>query len=339
MKTGRRVHRRYVSRQCRSTPYQLPSCNCQVLDKDVHLKKCTKALEKADWEDATCSVCLEYPHNAVLLLCSSHDKGCRPYMCATSYRYSNCLDQYEKAYKKEAPAYQGQPWHGSADYSVAGSDWPAKKCEGLELACPLCRGQVKGWTVVEAARKYLNAKKRTCMQDKCSFAGTYKQLRKHVKQEHPSARPRELDPILEQKWETLEDERARDDAISTIRSSMPGAMVLGDYVIERNHHYSDSDDEEDDEYDESYEMDNVGHNFMNVVLLFEAFGARRTNRMNARLRRERGYHQPSDEVVRRRMSLDTTVFEEGEDASSLSHHRGRVVDSGRQVRRQQRSQQ
>ncbi|KAF9624463.1 hypothetical protein IFM89_011471 [Coptis chinensis] len=101
-----------------------------------------------------------------------------------------------------------------------------------------------------------------------------------------------VDPILEQKWETLEDERARDDAINTIRSSMPAAMVLGDYVIERNHHYFDSDDEEDDEYDESYE----------------------------------------DGLVCRRMSLDTTDFEEGEDESSLGRRRGKVVDSGRQVR-------
>ncbi|KAH7285801.1 hypothetical protein KP509_33G046400 [Ceratopteris richardii] len=45
-----------------------------------------------------CPICMEIPHNAVLLRCSSYDKGCRPYMCDTSYRHSNCLDQYLKAH-------------------------------------------------------------------------------------------------------------------------------------------------------------------------------------------------------------------------------------------------
>ena len=50
-----------------------------------------------EWKDALCSICMEIPHNAVLLICSSHDKGCRPYICNTSYRHSNCLDRYQKA--------------------------------------------------------------------------------------------------------------------------------------------------------------------------------------------------------------------------------------------------
>ncbi|KAL5078753.1 hypothetical protein RYX36_007174, partial [Vicia faba] len=39
-----------------------------------------------------------YLHNAVLLICSSHEKGCRPYMCNTSYRHSNYLDQFCKSF-------------------------------------------------------------------------------------------------------------------------------------------------------------------------------------------------------------------------------------------------
>ncbi|PNX87734.1 hypothetical protein L195_g043828 [Trifolium pratense] len=38
------------------------------------------------------------PHNTVLLKYSSHDKGCRPYMCNTSYQHSNCLDQFCKSF-------------------------------------------------------------------------------------------------------------------------------------------------------------------------------------------------------------------------------------------------
>ncbi|KAK1282912.1 hypothetical protein QJS10_CPB22g00968 [Acorus calamus] len=168
---------------------------------------------------------MEYPHNAVLLLCSSHDKGCRPYMCGTSYRFSNCLDQFKKAYTKE---------------------------EMSELACPLCRGQVKGWTVVDPAREYLNMKKRSCMQDECAFNGTYRQV----------------DPALEQKWRRLELERERRDVITTIRATTPGALVLGDYVIEGNDGYGGHDNDED----EGGLNDRLSNrNVLEVLLLWQAF--------------------------------------------------------------------
>ncbi|KAL8485473.1 hypothetical protein ACS0TY_027682 [Phlomoides rotata] len=198
-----------------------------------------EASKKKEWEDAVCSVCLEFPHNAVLLLCSSYDKGCRPYMCATSHRYSNCLDQYKKAYTEVTSSQNTQSWQTMFD----GFNFPEESTDGFDfsedsrtskLLCPLCRGQVRGWTLVEQARRYLNAKKRTCMQDNCSFLGNYKQLRKHVKLEHPLARPRDVDPTRAAKWKKLESERDHHDVLSTIRSTMPGAIVIGDYVIERN---------------------------------------------------------------------------------------------------------
>nr|GLL42775.1 uncharacterized protein LOC109161918 [Ipomoea trifida] len=49
-----------------------------------------------EWDEASCPICMDHPHNAVLLLCSSHDKGCRSYICDTSYRHSNCLDRFKK---------------------------------------------------------------------------------------------------------------------------------------------------------------------------------------------------------------------------------------------------
>lgn len=222
--------------------------------KGVHSKKKShKAVEKKDWEDATCSVCMEFPHNAVLLLCSSYNKGCRPYMCATGHRYSNCLEQYKKAYTKVCSIQSPQPWSGSMDSLGLNLTEGERneKTELPELLCPLCRGQVKGWTVVERARKYLNAKKRTCMQDNCSFAGSYKELRKHVKSKHPLARPRAVDPLLQEKWKRLECERERSDVISTIMSSTPRAVIVGDYVLEPNNGgiYSDSDSDSDlDDY-------------------------------------------------------------------------------------------
>ncbi|KAG8646185.1 uncharacterized protein LOC110624818 [Manihot esculenta] len=295
MAKGSSGRRRIASRQCRPAPYQLPSCNQDVLE-DLYLKKSSKVLDKKEWEDVTCSVCMECPHNAVLLLCSSHDKGCRPYMCATSFRYSNCLDQYRKAYTKVISS------SGTAENPILLSDsgWPVDKCEVTALACPLCRGQVKGWTVVEPAREYLNAKKRSCMQDDCSFIGTYKELRKHVRTAHPSARPREVDPIHEQKWSRLEREREHDDVISTIRSTMPGAMVFGDYVIEGNNYGFDT-DEENRSFDADAAEGNGGfevgfdRNLVNVFLLLHAFGPS-GNGLNRRLRQsERPNHRTMDE--------------------------------------------
>ncbi|KAL1533684.1 hypothetical protein AAHA92_33537 [Salvia divinorum] len=218
------------------------SSRCTKVCGDAHNGK--KASEKKEWEDAECSVCLEFPHNAVLLLCSSYDKGCRPYMCATSQRYSNCLEQYTKV----TPNRSSKTWQPSP----AGSELSG-------ILCPLCRGQVKGWTVVEPARRYLNSKKRACVQEGCSFAGRYKELRKHVKLEHPLARPRDVDPLHAEKWKKLENERDISDVISTIRSTMPGAIVVGDYVIERGRHsYRDYDDYDDlDDDDDSTDDDDM----------------------------------------------------------------------------------
>ncbi|KAL5992922.1 hypothetical protein ACLOJK_013841 [Asimina triloba] len=279
MTKGTSSRHRLASRTYRSTPYPLlPSQTQEYVEKGADKKALFKASVKQDWEDAVCSVCMDYPHNAVLLLCCSYDKGCRPYMCGTSFRYSNCLNQYKKAYTKimsphhgEGPVQDG-PWNGPAGNPSSLSN---ENKEKMELACPLCRGQVKGWTVVKAAREYLNAKKRICMQDNCSFIGTYKELRKHMRAEHPCAQPREVDPILEQKWKNLELEREREDVISTIRSSMPGAMVLGDYVIETGHDQygfdSDIEDEEMEE-DREYEAGTDERHLLNVYLLWQALG-------------------------------------------------------------------
>ncbi|XP_021898643.1 uncharacterized protein LOC110815257 [Carica papaya] len=243
-----------TSRHHKVTPYLLPSCSQKAAKKGDSKKKCGKAVEKKGWEGVTCSVCLEVPHNAVLLLCSSYHKGCRPFMCATSCRFSNCLEQYKKAYTKVTSIERVQQWNNLTDNSnVSSIGSPGnEEMEVPELLCPLCRGQVKGWTVVEAARRYLNLKKRACMQEKCSFIGSYKELRKHVKAKHPLARPRAVDPALEEKWKKLECERERSDVISTIMSSTPGAVVLGDYVIEPFHGIYEEEYDSEDSFNEDY---------------------------------------------------------------------------------------
>lgn len=220
--------------------------------KDIN-KGYGKALKRKPWKGVTCPVCLEVPHNSVVLLCSSYHKGCRPCMCATGNRFSNCLEQYKKAYAKDEK-----------------SDKPP------ELMCPLCRGQVKGWTVVEKERKQLNSKKRSCMKDNCSFYGSYRQLKKHVKAVHPRSNPRAIDPVLEEKWKKLEGERERSDVISTVMSSTPGAVVFGDYVLEPyNNAY---DDQYGDEDDDSESDDDLEGGFFEL----ESLGAFDMSRIQSR---------------------------------------------------------
>ncbi|XP_042377941.1 uncharacterized protein LOC121970973 [Zingiber officinale] len=214
----RKFSSKYISARC-----SLPSFRRPITTREGKMKKTPFTSEKKDWKGVSCPVCMEYPHNAVLLLCSSYKKGCRPYMCATSYRYSNCFEQLKKAHTKTTLVVEDQ---------IHDLLPTRRKSEVTELACPLCRGQVKGWTVVEPARKYLNKKSRSCTQDECSFSGNYKELRKHVHASHPHAKPRVVDPVTDSKWRNMEYQQERADLISTIRSSMPRSVILGDYVIE-----------------------------------------------------------------------------------------------------------
>ncbi|KAL5213334.1 hypothetical protein ABZP36_024181 [Zizania latifolia] len=241
--------RNLLARQRRSSSCDAPSC-CWKTKGTGEQNDMALVSEKKEWKGASCPVCLEHPHDAVLLLCTSHHKGCRPYMCGTNYQHSNCLEYFKEAYAKEKLAL-GVSTESSPGLSLSSNAQPASKqpC-AMELACPLCRGEVKGWTVVEPAREYLNRKKRACMHDGCSFIGSYKELCKHVNSKHPSAKPREVDPALADEWKKFECERERQDAISTIRAMTPGGVIMGDYVVEfnggsNNNLLSDGDDLEE----------------------------------------------------------------------------------------------
>ncbi|XP_051152682.1 uncharacterized protein LOC127266459 [Andrographis paniculata] len=146
------------------------------------------------WEEARCPICMEHPHNAIILRCSSRDKGCRPFMCDTSYRHSNCLDQFCK--------------------SAAASSVPNLHIEQqAKLLCPLCRGVVTGLDVVQPARRFMNSKTRSCSLETCNFSGDYDELRKHARQEHPFARSSEVSPTRKSNWERLEQEWETQDVL------------------------------------------------------------------------------------------------------------------------------
>ncbi|XAR66931.1 hypothetical protein NMG60_11013314 [Bertholletia excelsa] len=190
-----------------------------------------------EWEEARCPVCMEHPHNAVLLICSSHEKGCRPYMCDTSYRHSNCFDQFRKSFSK--PRQETAPSIVNSTISMVSentvTDLPIGiseegstslhpvSCENQvksKLVCPLCRGRITGWIVVESARRFMNAKSRSCASEFCDFIGTYAELRKHARMEHPYVRPSEADPERRRNWRRLERQQDVGDLISSLQSSI-----------------------------------------------------------------------------------------------------------------------
>lgn len=219
-----------------------------------------------EWEEARCPVCMEHPHNAVLLICSSHEKGCRPYMCNTSYRHSNCLDQFCKSFADSTsttPQEESQSSNTNSTHvqvteannidlqedrstepnnidmqedrstEANNSDMQEDRSEGFvtmqplscedetkpKLVCPLCRGQIKEWKVVEAARHFMNGKARSCSCEACDFSGTYADLRKHARLEHPLERPSAVDPERQRNWRRLERQRDLGDLLSTLQTS------------------------------------------------------------------------------------------------------------------------
>ena len=170
------------SDQTKASPYY---CSTKNTEKNISEKFVESIGDEKEWEEAICPICMEYPHNAILLLCSSHEKGCRPYMCNTSNRQSNCLNQFRKS---------------SATSTM--------------LLCPLCRGKINGWIVIKPAQRFMNSKPRSCSHETCEFSGTYSSLEKHARLVHPLVQPWKADPIRQQNWTELEQERQTQDLLS-----------------------------------------------------------------------------------------------------------------------------
>lgn len=229
-----RRNRSVSSDGSRASPFPCSSsCSRQSLSiNPSDSEECVK-----EWEEARCPVCMEHPHNAILLLCSSREKGCRPYMCDTSYRHSNCFDQFRKSFAETPSSTNQESTLLSLEHSTNGviseqtnTNLPVEtfEVETIEeesevkpkLVCPLCRGKVDGWVVAEAARPFMDAKSRSCASEACDFSGTYKDLRKHARLEHPSVRPSQADPERQRSWRRLERQRDLGDLISTLQSSI-----------------------------------------------------------------------------------------------------------------------
>lgn len=244
------------------------------------------------WEDVVCPICLDFPHNSVLLQCSSYDQGCRPFICDTSQLHSNCLDRFKIACGMSSSLM-------SDDTSIENKE-PVVSDDRCKLSCPLCRGEVSGWIVVDRARLFLDKKKRCCDEVQCSFMGSFLELQEHAQQEHPHARPSKIDPARQLDWENFQQSTEIVDVLSTIHSEIPRGVVLGDYVIE----YGD-----DDTADEFEDFPGDEGNWWTSCILYQVFDNFRSSRNRRRSRvsdTRRG---------NRRLSFDTSNSDEGSVAS------------------------
>ncbi|XWS16424.1 hypothetical protein CRYUN_Cryun34aG0086100 [Craigia yunnanensis] len=97
------------------------------------------------------------------------------------------------------------------DQTEASSDLQPK------FLCPLCRGEIYGWSVVEPSREFMNSKARNCSSETCDYSGTYNELRKHARSDHPLVRPTERDPKRQHDWTRLERERDYEDLLSSVQ--------------------------------------------------------------------------------------------------------------------------
>ncbi|XP_049398545.1 uncharacterized protein LOC125862503 isoform X1 [Solanum stenotomum] len=220
-----------------------------------------------NWDDVFCPICLDFPHNGVLLQCSSYDKGCRPFLCDTDHLHSNCLERFKQAHRVIAR---------SPSLSIANEREDVIKSEvNSWSACPLCRGEVTGWVVVEKARVHLDVKERCCEEDKCRFKGTYVELQKHAKLDHPHARPSKIDPARQIDWDNFQQSSEIIDVLSTIHAEVPRGVVLGDYVIEYGH------DNSDDEFEN---FPSAEGNWWRSCILYQVFNNFRTSRNRRRSR-------------------------------------------------------
>ncbi|GJN19012.1 hypothetical protein PR202_gb06239 [Eleusine coracana subsp. coracana] len=275
-------------------------------------------------EDVTCPICLDSPHDAVLLRCTSYEKGCRPFICDTDQTRSNCLERFKGAH--------GLPANmkvSSLTVAPVNSIHIISSHANNRPACPLCRGDVIGWFVIDEARFHLNQKKRCCEESCCSYVGNFHELQKHTQQKHPNSRPSEIDPARQIDWENLQQSSDIIDVLSTIHAQVPNGIVLGDYVIEYG------DDEAGDDYEVFHR---VRGNWWTSCLFCKAFcrsgGRRRAREMESRVSGRRNSNRSSHEsfsleVPRRSIDMRELRFDEIDDEYIVTGAMPRVAASRR----------
>ncbi|KAE9450009.1 hypothetical protein C3L33_18094, partial [Rhododendron williamsianum] len=125
---------------------------------------------KESMEEAKCLICMEPPHNAVILNCSNLEKGCRPYMCGRSNR----LSTVSTIFLNHLP----RPQHLRAHFAEGKSTRNYLELENhASLEHPSVRPSVVDTVLMRDWRRELSGTREPC------------QL------EHPSVRPSVADPV------------------------------------------------------------------------------------------------------------------------------------------------
>ncbi|XP_031389321.1 uncharacterized protein LOC116201970 isoform X2 [Punica granatum] len=248
-----RRERSVSSDRCRASPFRCSSSRTKHPSSKVPSE--TEANIK-EWEEARCPVCIEHPHNAVLLILSTPTTPTTPttpiqeQSLLVNESSSPEIPQEEEPLlgnetlplqelspppnanlsgdisqrEHSPPANMSSPTESTVtelheEHADGHVTTPSENPADPKLLCPLCRGQIKDWIVVDAARRYMNAKSRSCACATCEFSGTYMDLRKHARLEHPTVRPTEADPERQRSWRRLERQRDLGDLLSTLQSS------------------------------------------------------------------------------------------------------------------------
>ena len=61
------------------------------MEQGIPEEKLGSVNDVKECEEARCPNCMEHPHNAILFKCTSHGKGCRPYICNTNYWHASSV--------------------------------------------------------------------------------------------------------------------------------------------------------------------------------------------------------------------------------------------------------
>ncbi|GJY68360.1 putative transcription factor C2H2 family protein [Tanacetum coccineum] len=105
--------------------------------------------------------------------------------------------------------------------------WTVSK---LQMEC-----DVTVWVVVNEARVKIDEKKRLCEEEKCTFSGTYLELREHTKVEHPHACPSKIDPARQLDWENFHQssEIIEVSAMECLKPKTETSTSILDFYIEQ----------------------------------------------------------------------------------------------------------
>ncbi|WOK95019.1 hypothetical protein Cni_G03724 [Canna indica] len=253
-------------------------------------------------EDIICPICLDIPHNAVLLQCSSYKRGCRTFICDTDDSHSNCLDRYRHSHGLFASMkMRSTTTQTSSNSSQSFQVIPLSS--DSNLTCPMCRGNVTRFILDDKVRSYLNMKKRCCDEQQCAYVGNYMELHQHAKQEHPDSRPSEVDPQRQQDWDNFQQFSEITDVLSTIHSEVPHGVVFGDYVI-------DYGDESGDEFEDFPGDDG---NWWTSCILYQVFD-------NFRSREGQQLRNEDTRRIRPRSSYDGHMDDGSTSSTDISYH-------------------